>query len=142
MSDAHNEKLKVEPNPWLYPTRAEEIETKIDHKTKIHLEKFKELYQLLNERENNIRCDNFEIDEFKKIKKKQHDFLLLHLNILSSSLHINEMVTFLNLLETKFNTIGITESRFSQKKNPLASNINIPRYNIEHKPAETSMGRL
>ena len=70
MSDADNEKLKVEPNPWLYPTRAEEIETKIDHKTKIHLEKFKELYQLLNERENNIRCDNFEIDEFKKIKKK------------------------------------------------------------------------
>ena len=70
MSDAHYEKLKVDPNPWLYPTRAEEIETKIDHETKIHLEKFKELYQLLNERENNIRCDNFEIDEFKKIKKK------------------------------------------------------------------------
>ena len=116
MSDAHYEKLKVDPNPWLYPTCAEEIETKIDHKTKIHLEKFKELYQLLNERENNIRCDNFEIDEFKKIKIKQHDFLLLHLNILSSSLQISEMVTFLSLLETKFNTIGITESRFSHTK--------------------------
>ena len=105
---------------------------KFDQQTKIHLEKFKELNQVLNKTENNISCDYFEIDEFKKIK-------FLHLNILSLSSHINELVTFLNLPETKFDIICITESRLSQK-NPLTSNINIPGYNIEHTPTEDSAG--
>ena len=43
--------------------------------------------------------------------------------------HTNEVATFLNLLETKFDIICITESRLSQK-NQLKSNINIPGYNI------------
>ena len=38
---------------------------KVDQKTKIHIEKFKELNQVLDEKENNISCDYFEIDEFK-----------------------------------------------------------------------------
>ena len=58
---------------------------------------------------------------------------------MSLSSHINELVTFLNLLETKFDIICITESRLSQK-NPLTSNINIPGYNIEHTPTEASAG--
>ena len=156
VSNANYEKLKVDPNPWLCPTCAEEIPffdlankdlknllsnsfpeksilKNVDQKTKIHLEKFKELNQVLNETENNISCDYFDIDEFKKIKIKHHDFSLLHLNISSLSSHINELVTFLNLLETKFDIICITESRLSQK-NPLTSNINISEYNIEHTP--------
>ena len=87
MSNANYEKLKVDPNPWLYLTYAEEIPSftlinkdlknllsnsfpkksilkKVDQKTKIHLEKFKEPNQVLNETENNISCDYFEIDEF------------------------------------------------------------------------------
>ena len=51
----------------------------------------------------------------------------------SLSSHINELVTFSNLLETKFDIICITKSRLSQK-NPLTSNINILGYNIEHAP--------
>ena len=162
MSNANYEKLKVDPNPWLYLTYAEEIPSftlinkdlknllsnsfpkksilkKVDQKTKIHLEKFKEPNQVLNETENNISCDYFEIDEFRKIKIKQHNFSLLHLNISLLSSHINELITFLNLLETKFDIICITESRISQK-NPLISNINIPGYNIEHNPTEASAG--
>ena len=162
MSNANYEKLKVDPNSWLYLTCAEEIPSfalinkdlknllsnsfpkksilkKVDQKTKIHLEKFKEPSQVLNETENNISCDYFEINEFKKIKIKQHNFSLLHLNISLLSSHINELITFLNLLETKFDIICITESRISQK-NPLISNINIPGYNIEHTPTEASAG--
>ena len=67
-------------------------------KIKNRLEKFKEVNQVLNKKENNISCDYFEIDEFKKIKRKQHDFSLLHLNLSSLSSHINKLVTFLNLL--------------------------------------------
>ena len=80
---------------------------KADQKTKTHLGKFKELNQVFNKTENNISCDYFDINEFKKIKIKHHDFSLLHLNILSLSSHINE---------TKFDIICITESRFSHKK--------------------------
>ena len=88
----------------------------LNQKTKIDLEKFKELNQVLNETENYISCDYFEMDKFKKIKIKQHDFSLLHLEIWSLSSQINELVTFLNLLETKIHIICITESRISQKK--------------------------
>ena len=52
---------------------------------------------------------------------------------------INELPTFLNFLEIKFDIICIAESRLSQK-NPLTSNINIPEYNIEHTPTEVSAG--
>ena len=61
---------------------------KVDQKTKIHIEKLKELNQVLDEKENNISCDYFEIDEFKKIKIKQHESSLLHLNISSLSSHV------------------------------------------------------
>ena len=47
---------------------------------------------------------------------------------------MNELVTFLNLLDTKFDIIFITESRLSQKI-PLTSNIN-----IEDTPTEASAG--
>ena len=64
---------------------------------------------------------------------------MLHLNILFLSSHINELPTFLNLLETKFDIIFIIESRLSQK-NPQTTNINIPGYNIEHTPTKVSTG--
>ena len=108
-------------------------------KRAIHLEKFKELNQVLSQTENNISCEQFEINEFKKIKIKQYEFSLMHLNMLSLSSHFNELVTFLNVLETKFHIICITESRLSQKT-PLTSNIIIPGYNIEHTPTKTSTG--
>ena len=99
-------------NGFLWPVFATVNQKKVDQKTKTHLEKFKELNQVLNKTENNISCDYFEIDEFKKIKTKQHDILLLHLNI--SPLYIysytKKMVIFLNLLETKFGIICIIES--------------------------------
>ena len=104
VTNANYEELKVDSNPWLFQMLAEEIDfvalankdlrnlvsksfpkksflKNVDQKAKIHLEKFKELNQVLNETEKNIRCYYFQIDKFKKIKIKQHDFSLLHLNI-------------------------------------------------------------
>ena len=66
----------------------------------------------------------FKSMDSKKLKKTQHEFSLLHLNISSLSSHINELITFINLRQTKFD-ICITENRLSQK-NPPTSNINIP----------------
>ena len=97
VSNINYEKFKVDPNPWLCPTCAEEIPffdlankdlknllsnsfpeksilKKVDQKTKIHLEKFKELNQVLNKTENNISCGYFDIDEFKKLKQNSMTF--------------------------------------------------------------------
>ena len=64
---------------------------------------------------------------------------MLHLNISLLSSHINDLVTFLNLLEANFNTICISKSKLSQK-NSLTSNTDIPGYNIGHTPTEASAG--
>ena len=135
------EHMQICWNGFLWPVFATVNQKKVDQKTKTHLEKFKKLNQVLNKTENNISCDYFEIDEFKKIKTKQHEFLLLHLNIWLLYIHsyTKKMVSFLNLLETKFDIICIIESWLFQK-NPLTSNINIPGYNIGHTPREASAG--
>ena len=77
----------------------------------------------------------------KKIKIKEQDFSLLHLNISSLSSHINELKTLLSQCDTKFDIICISESRIS-KKNSLTTNIDIPGYNIEQAPTESSAGGL
>ena len=145
VSYAKYEKLKVDLNPWLCLTCAEEISffalankdrknllsnifmkksilKKVDQKTKIHPDKFKELNQVL-EAETNTSCDYYEINEFKKLKIEQHDFSLLHLNISSLSSHIDEMVTFLNLPETKFDIISLLKVDFHKKIHPQATSI-------------------
>ena len=92
VTNVNYKKLEVDFNPWLCPTCAEEIPffalaikdlknlisnifpqksilKKVDQK-KFHLAKSKKLNHVLNETENNISCDYFEINEFKEIKIK------------------------------------------------------------------------
>ena len=64
---------------------------------------------------------------------------MLHLNRSSLSSHINKLVTFLDLLETKFDITCIAESTLSQK-NSLTSNISVSGYDIEHTSTEASAG--
>ena len=64
---------------------------------------------------------------------------MLHLNISSLSCHINDLVNFLALLNTKFNAICITETRLPHK-NLRTTNIELPGYNIEQTPPESSAG--
>ena len=59
----------------------------------------------------------------------------------SLSAHINELKTLLTQVNTKFDIICILECRIS-KKNYLATNIDIPGYNIKQAPTESSAGGL
>ena len=62
----------------------------------------------------------------------------MHLNISSLQHHFEEL-DILNTSETKFNVIGITESRLKKGISPL-SNINLQSYKIEHTPTESEKG--
>ena len=61
---------------------------------------------------------------------------VIHLNILSLPLHINELKLFLSFFEMKFEIISISESRIT-KSNTLTTNVHTRGYNIEHTPTES-----
>ena len=79
------------------------------------------------------------MNEYEKTKIKEQDFSLLHLNISSLPAHVNELKTLLSQVDTKFDIIYISESRISMK-NSLTTNIDIPGYNTEQPPTESSAG--
>ena len=62
---------------------------------------------------------------------------ILHLNISSISAYIDDLRTFLNLANHKFDII--LESRISTK-HPQTTNTGLPGFNIEQTPAESSAG--
>ena len=70
---------------------------------------------------------------------EQKDLSIIHLNISSISSHINDLRNFLNLINLKIDIICISESRISTK-NPQTTNIDLPGYNIEQTPTESSAG--
>ena len=95
--------------------------------------------QIFDQSDNLISCDYYDIPEFKKMKiREQQDLSILHLNISSISVHINDLRNFLNLLDQKID-ICISESRISTK-NPQTTNVDLPSYNIEQIPTESSAG--
>ena len=100
------------------------------------MHKFQQLNNIFDQSENTISCDYYDLKDFQKIRIKQQDFSLLHLNISSLSFHIKYLVNFLALLNTKFDVICITESH----KNLLTTNIELPGYSIEKTPSESSAG--
>ena len=164
ISSAEYEKLKVSTLPWYCPICAKEIPVsslsnkefnillsrnlphpstlavpskKIGKHTKEIQKKLKDLNKLFDHTENAVSCDFFDINEYKKIKIKEHDFSLLNLNISLLSDHTNELQKLLSQVATKFDIVCISESRIS-KKNSLTTNIDIPGFNIEQTPTESS----
>ena len=103
------------------------------------MHKFQQLNNLFDQSEKTVNCDYYDLKDFQKIKIKQQDFSLLHLKISSLSCHINDLVNFLALVNTKFDVICITETKLSHK-NPLTTNIELPGYNIEQTQSESSAG--
>ena len=112
-----------------------------DKKSTKKLKTFREVSQLFDQHENSISCDYYSPYELNKIKVKQEDLSVLHLNISSLSAHIDDLKNFLSELSIKFAVICISESRLSQK-NPQTTNINLAGYNIEHTPTESSAGSV
>ena len=96
--------------------------------------------QIFDQSDNLISCDYYDILEFRKIKiRDQQDLSILHLNISSISAHINNLRNFLNLVNQKIDIRCISESRISTK-NPQTTNRDLPGYNIEQTPTESSAG--
>ena len=115
------------------------IPRKMNKKTKGLLKKFCEMSQIFEQSENPLSCDCY-ISDSKKLKiNKQQDLSVLHLNISSISAHTDDLRTFLNLAHHKFDIICISESRISVK-HPQTTNIDLPGFNMEQTPTESSAG--
>ena len=110
-----------------------------DKKTAEKLKTFCEVSQLFGQSENSLSCDYYTPYELNKIKVKQEDSSLLHINIFSLYVHIGDLKNFLSELRIKFDIVCISESRLSQK-NLQTTNINLAGYNIEQVPTESSAG--
>ena len=77
---------------------------------------------------NNINCNYVNIDEFKDLKRSSNEsFSMLHLNIHSLQLHIDELQAFLNVLNFKFDIIALCETKL---QNEPSANVSIEGYNI------------
>ena len=126
-SDSHNN----HPKP---------IPRKMNKKTKELLKKFREMSQILEQSENPLSCNYYDISDFKKLKiNKQQDLPILHLNISFILPLIDDLRTFLNLAHHKFDVICISESRISVK-HTQTTNIDLPDLNMEQPPTESSAG--
>ena len=94
---------------------------------------------MLEEPENPVSWDYYDIHDPNEIQIHQHDLSIIHLNISSLASHIHELKLFLSLLKVSFDIICISESRISKHNLPTI-NINITGYNIEHTPTESKAG--
>ena len=110
-----------------------------DEKTTEKLKTFREVSQLFDQSENSVSFDYYTPYELNKIKVKQEDLSVLHLNISSLSAHIDDLKNFLSELRIKLDVICISESTLSQK-NPQTTNKNLVGYNIEQTATESSAG--
>ena len=109
-------------------------------KTKEIMKWFCQINQVLGNNENAISCDYYNTDELNKLNiNRHHDLFILHLNISSLSLLIDDLKIFLSLLTAKVDILRISKSRLSQN-NSLATNLDIPGYTFEHNPIESSVG--
>ena len=111
----------------------------MNKKTKDFLKTFHEISQIFEQSENPLSCDYYDISDFKKLKINKQDLPILHLNISFISAHIDDLRTFLNLAHHKFDIICISESRISLK-HPQTTNIDLPGFNMEQTPTESSAG--
>ena len=139
IKDLHSLALSTS-GPTNVNNHASPMVKKINKKTKEFLKKFCEMNQIFDQSDNLINCDYYDIPEFKKMKiREQQDLSILHLNISSISAHINDLRKFLNLVDQKIDIICISGSRISTK-NPQTTNIDLPGYNTEQTPTESSPG--
>ena len=91
---------------------------KICWKTKEKLKKFVQISQTVDGTGLNTSFDYYDyydLEDFNKIPIKNWDLALLHMNISSLSAHIDDVKTFLNLLNINFDITCIFKSRLSKR---------------------------
>ena len=64
---------------------------------------------------------------------------MIHLNIASLALHIDELKSLLCVLDHPFDVIGITETRIKDGLNPLVD-VTLEGYEFIHTPTKTACG--
>ena len=121
------------------PSTPSQATSKTNLRTKELIKSFKPLKQMLEESENPVSCDYYDVHDLNKIQIHQHDLSLIHLNISSLASHIHDLKLFLSLLKVSFDIICISESTLFKHNLPTV-NINIPGYNNEHTPTESKAG--
>ena len=75
-----------------------------------------------------IPCQYYDQNEFLNVFKFNTNTKLLHINARSLSKNITSIVHYLNLLQTSFSVIGVSESWLKDIQDPL---IQIPNYTLE-----------
>ena len=58
--------------------------------------RFKQVNDLLNPSENLTSCDYYDVNDISKLRINENDVSVIHLNISSLPLHINELRLFLS----------------------------------------------
>ena len=85
-----------------------------------------------------INCNYLDIDEFH-YKNKKDNLSLFHLNIASLCKHKEELETTLNLINLKFDVLGITETKIRENRDPLID-INMTGYKTYSTRTEAAKG--
>ena len=68
---------------------------------------FKQVTDLLNPSENLTSCDYYDVNDINKLRINENDLSVIHLNIRSLLLHINELKLFLSFFKCKFDIVSI-----------------------------------
>ena len=86
-----------------------------------------------------IDCKYFDLISFKNFEEDKKIFSIIHLNIASLSLHKDELEAVLNILDFKFDVIGISETKI--KKGIIPDyNVSIDGYQQYSTPTESDKG--
>ena len=86
-----------------------------------------------------IDCKYLDLDSFKIFKEDKTKFSLVHLNIASLSLHKEELENVLNILNFKFDVIGISETKIKKGNDPDYK-VSIDGYQQFSTPTESDKG--
>ena len=85
----------------------------------------------MSENMGGVSCKYYEPNEFSSLQINSDKFSLFHMNIVSLSKHIDEL---LGQLGHDFSVVGITETGFQTNIPPV--NCDLPGYSFLHTPAE------
>ena len=85
-----------------------------------------------------LNCNYVDIDSFK-YKSNRNNLALFHLNIASLSKHKEELETILQMIDLKFDIIGLTETKLKSNVEPTI-NINIEGYRCFSTSTEAEKG--
>ena len=94
-----------------------------------------------------MNCKYYDVDEFnllpldKNNKGNNKSMKTMHINISSLKKHHHDLENLLSTLNTSFDIIVITETRFV-KTSPPHINFDLTNYNSEHTPTETVLEEL